>query len=285
MHKRTRLLWAGLVLLVLGGAAIASYQSYRKTANLSKRIAGIATPKSPAVPCATEQGRVGRSVLILGQSNGGNHARPPSAEPNPPVFRAFYDGQCYNVTRTLPGGTGLGVSLFSFASILQGAPPAQSPLLITLAVDSTPISDWITDTPMQRALIKLATQLAQATIQPTVILWQHGENDTRAGMPAAVYEAGLLRLRAQLDDLRLTAPLVAARSTRCRHGQGEYVREAIDKAAQAHARIIVGPDFDDLAGAYRVADCHFSASGAQAAGDRWSLWLARYFAQNPGTAP
>ncbi len=279
MPKRIRLIWLGLGLLASVAVAFAAYQSYRKTTNLTMRIASIVKPRGAPIPCATQHSQAGRVVLILGQSNGANHAAPPPAESNPPRFRVFFDGQCYEVERTFPGGTGRGVSLFSFASQLQGA------LLITLAVDSTPMHDWIADTPMQRAFITLATQLGQANIRPTVILWQHGENDTRAGTSVEVYAAGLQHLRSQLDALGLTAPLVAARSTRCRHGQGELVREAIDKAAQANPRILVGPDFDDLAGDYRIADCHFSAAGAQAAGDRWSIWLAAYFGKSPSRTP
>jgi lysophospholipase L1-like esterase len=87
--------------------------------------------------------------------------------------------------------------------------------------------------------------------------------------------AGFEKLRSRLRSAGVTAPIVMARSTRCRNSIGDAVLTAQQELFRRHADLLPGPDTDALAGDLRDDDCHFSAKGVVAAAAAWAEVLLR----------
>jgi hypothetical protein len=234
-------------------------------------IAGIGLPvPATEIDCASLKRPL--VLLVMGQSNAGNHAT--GADAPGPVF-TLHGRHCYASRDPLPGATGRHASLWSTLPAIHARPV----LLIPIALESTTIAQWTQPGPLKRYLDGRLKLLEQSPFQVDLILWQQGEADARDGSAVAAYRDGLLALRANLDAHAIHAPLVLARSTYCAGGQhnrargARQVRAAIDSVSVAPG-FAAGPDFDTLQGALRDGSCHFSASGRKAAGAMWAEALA-----------
>jgi hypothetical protein len=216
-------------------------------------------------------------LLVLGQSNAANHgaeSEPAEGVGGPPV--TVIDGRvCMRATEPLPGGTGLHRAVWTqLQTELARAGASREVALSLLAVDGTTVDDWTRDTSPLRA--RLDQQLlALRGVPIDFVLWQQGEADARAGTTTQGYEAAFDRLLQHLRMRGVVAPMVVARSTRCRSGAGaEPVRLALVHLVQRHSDVLAGPDTDTLVGATREHDCHFSKAGLQAAAALWAQSLA-----------
>ena len=129
--------------------------------------------------------------------------------------------------------------------------------------------------PLPALLDTLARGLHAAGLAPTLVLWQQGEADARAGTPPASYQQGMRSVAGRLQAAGIAAPLVLAQSTLCRNEPSAPLRAAIVQLASTDSRFRLGPDTDTLAGApYRNDGCHFAEAGLQAAAERWAQTLA-----------
>lgn len=281
---------AALLALVLAGtAALAAWRSDRAQraalASLQARIAAIQPAPADArtEPCADWRAQQPLVLLALGQSNAANHGEAGAA---PAPLRVVHDGRCLWASDPLPGGTGDGSSIWArlpprLAAQLP-APWRQRPLVLAvLAVDATPLRDWVqADSPLRERLRRTAQALAASGLPPDLVLWQQGEADARDGTPPAEVAAGLDAFAGLLAASGINAPWMLAQSTRCRSAPHEGVRAAVQQRAADGRRFVPGPDTDVLAGAAMRRDgCHFSHAGLDAAADLWAAALAAYFAR------
>jgi len=272
---------AGLVVAAAaaGVTAVAGapmWSELRAEQQLAARVASVQGPAPvPVQPCIDGHAKPAPLVLlVLGQSNAGNHGldNPAEARLGAPKAKVFVGDGCQVTADPLPGGTGGHGSIWSrLPSYLQRLGLDRPVVVALLAVDATSIKDWSgASGPLVARMDNLIGQLKLAQLHPDLVLWQQGEADALAGTPEAAYAEGLDRLRAHLRAAGVLAPILAARSTMCQGSKGAAVRSAISQVVALHADVRLGPDTDTLQGLHRHRDCHFSSLGLDAAARMWA---------------
>lgn len=236
-------------------------------------VADIFTPPpANAMPCDTSARQPPLKLLVLGQSNAGNHGELPTASSHPARTATFFHhGKCFRTSDLAPGATGEGANIWTTLGPMLEQQIGRPVIFSVLAVSATSIHDWVTTGPLHTRLLEVLKEQQQYGFQPDAILWQQGEADARSGTSKAEYERDFKKLISVLRANGLAAPVLAALSTRCRNQGSEDVRAAIAQVASHDSTIRIGPDTDSLAGKrYRHDGCHFSASGIVEAANKWA---------------
>lgn len=278
-----RLFWLGMLVASFAACALAAQRYgtvWRADRELAARLEQI-TPQSAgtASPCKPDGEPPPLVLLVLGQSNAGNHGAAGGVERDHglPGVKVFAGAACRVTADPLPGGTG------RYQSIWSRLPPqlmllgVERPVLfVLLAVDATTVDDWTrAGSPLRARLEHLLSQLRKARLQPDMVLWQQGEADARLGTDSDTYMSRFRAMRTQLRQGGVGAPIMIARSTVCGKSDGRAVRAAYDGLLASHADLLDGPDTDLLAGSYRSDSCHFSALGLDAAATLWAKAIVR----------
>jgi hypothetical protein len=213
-------------------------------------------------------------ILALGQSNAANHGAR-GIDADVPVA-LIADGKCVMAVDPLPGGTGVGGSIWyrvprHFAKLEPRRPIVMS----VLAVDATSINDWTNEKSLLRERLSQQLKSMQALgLAPNFALWQQGETDASSGTSQADYSAGLDKLAGILDEEKINAPLVLALSTVCRSEPNAMIRAAIEEKVVSNPRFQLGPDTDyDIHEGLRSKKCHFSSEGLDRAAQLWASTL------------
>jgi hypothetical protein len=269
---------AGTLLLAAIIAAAAWWHLDKPNRTLLSKLQARANPSpAPSVDCLKAPGQQ-VVLLVLGQSNAGNHGAEtePQARGEGPWVNVFDGSTCRRSADPLPGGTGRHRSIWTRLEPLLRQRGVQAELLVAmLAVDSSTIDDWTRDSsPLKAELQQLLHGLSRASLKPDAVLWQHGESDARHGTSTQAYEHGFARLLGALRSAGVQAPVLIARSTRCRNAAPEAIRSAQGHLVGRHDGVLAGPDTDTLSGIFRVNDCHWSRIGLDAAAEAWAATLA-----------
>lgn len=250
----------------------------RQNASLQARLEKLqAAPPSAQQDCATWRAERPLVLLVLGQSNAGNHGEPSPA--GSAAVRVMNAGMCSSSADPLPGGTGRGGSVWSLLPAALAAGGLARPVVLQLlAVDATTVDDWTrrSSTLRQRLQNTLGAN-AVTGMAPDMVLWQQGEADAIAGTPPAHYADGLQLLSQQLFASGVQAPLLLALSTVCRSIPDAELRESIARLANASSSFAAGPDTDLLA-PQRYDGCHFSQAGRQQAASLWAKTIQAHLA-------
>lgn len=256
----------GILAVVLGGAG--GYRHFRPHDTVAQRIAEIAIPDpDSAVACPWGFGERPLMLLVLGQSNAGNHGQEKVFAAAPAYF--FFDGHCYLSNAVAPGATGYGSNIWTYLSPMLTTAVRRKVVYSVLAVESSSIADWTRDGPLRHRLAAVIRNGRESGFSPDLVLWQQGEADAMAGTSSSEYRKQFAGLIAFIRAQGLASPVLAALSTRCRNEGSQEVRAAIRETALGTNDIILGPDTDALNGASRHDGCHFSASGLSSAASLW----------------
>jgi len=264
---------ATLALVAAGVLFVAAWRTERALqVRLEQRIP---FPTSRARPCPAA-GTKRLVILVLGQSNAGNHGAEEQLSPpaSSPTVLVSNGRDCVLSGDPLPGATGRHRSVWTaLASSLRSQGYSRELVFMPLAVESTTISDWTRlSSPLRATLERLLADSVAAGNRPDLIVWQQGEADAQKGTTADAYAQGLAALASIVQGTG--APVIVALSTRCGHdGPSAAIRSAIVATASARPDIRIGPDTDALGGPMRNHDCHFSASGLTEAADLWARAL------------
>ena len=249
---------------------------------VQQRRNGVELQIQPGVPgdeisCAALQAERPLVVLVMGQSNAGNHGGFDPAIAAAKPIRVLHEGRCYFSHAPLPGATGSGASLWPLLEqeLAGRAGPAwlQRPrVYAVIAVESTRIEVWSSDdTSVNRAWRAQLGKLRAAGWQPALVLWQHGEADAKAGTGAAAYVDALLKFSAAVREAGGgAAPWVAARSAYCDGADRTEMHQAWQTLSSQPGGYLPGPDTDSLLGPDRRDPCHFSADGLRHAARLWA---------------
>lgn len=229
-------------------------------------------PAEPTATPTTQPASPAITILVLGQSNAGNHGQLDADAPMLELLSA--DGHCLRTRAPLPGGTGDGGAIWPYLNqdLKRGHRPGRPLRWSLLAIDASSIEDWTREhSPLRRQLIAQLAELRASGHAPDLVLWQQGEADAQRGSSRQDYLEGLLRLSELLADAQIQAPLLLAKSTLCRSAPNEALREAIDEAIRGWpARFRAGANTDALTGTVLRRDgCHFSQQGLQQAARLW----------------
>ena len=253
----------------------------RQNASLNDRLASL----QPTLPSARQDCAVHLSehplvLLVLGQSNAGNHGEP--SHGGSPVVHVMNAGACATTTDPLPGATGHDGSVWSLLpAALAARGVGRRVLLQVLAVEGTTVEDWVRDgSPLRKRLQQTLAANGAAGITPGLVLWQLGEADARANTSASRYVQGLKDVATMLHGNDVDAPVMLALSTVCRTAPHLALREATQDLPRQDRRFVAGPDTD--ATASRRDNCHFDLAGRQQAAAAWATTIARHVKSQPG---
>jgi hypothetical protein len=288
-----RLGWAVLAVGAVAVVAVAAvaqavWKQGRPNRELAAQLAAIVPPPASASASASVTSgqdchRPGAPpatvLLVLGQSNAGNHGAEDEAVADgaAPRITLFSGGGCAQSGDPLPGATGRHRSIWTrLPAHLQRLGFKGDLVFVVLAVDATSIDDWSrAGSPLRARLQDLLRDLQAARLQPSRVLWQQGEADARQGTSTEAYVSGFETMLATLRGGGVNAPVLMARSTVCRRGDGRAVREALRRLGERHADVLTGPDTDTLTGDDRPSGCHLSRSGLDAAAALWADAIMR----------
>jgi len=268
------------VLALAAGAGVAVMR-WRADDDLLARMAQrVPFPATDLEPCPAA-GPKRLVILVLGQSNAGNHGAeeqpaPPASSPSVMISNGLV---CALSTDPLPGATGRHRSLWTkVASNLRARGYGREIVFVPLAVDATAIADWTRPSSRLRAALeRLLADSIETNIRPDLIVWQQGEADARAGTTTDEYARRLQALASIVRGAGVSAPMIVALSTRCGSGPSAPIRSAIAKVASARTDISIGPDTDAIGEPMRNHDCHFSARGLNAAADLWARAVVDHY--------
>lgn len=272
--RKSLVFLTGAFLLVV--VAFIGHRTFSARSSLSDRIGLIHHPDAtPSVKCPWNDLDRPLNILVLGQSNAGNHGE--EMEPNAPRALFYYGGRCYLTAGPVPGATGSGGNMWAYMSPLLSSALGRNVVFSVLAVDATSIVDWTAEGAL-RALLQTTIRDGKAHgFVPALVLWQQGEADARMGMAGTKYGQELGKLIAYIRGELEGVKMIVAQSTRCRNEGSQEIRMALRESAHADSAIILGPDTDALAGGFRIDGCHFSRAGLVAASSLWASVITSEF--------
>lgn len=205
-------------------------------------------------------------VLILGQSNAGNHGEIGRFSDGNTVSVVNH-GKCFLASDPLPGATGRGGSIWSRLPVFLY--PKRIAISL-LAVESTTVNQWVAPGYLSWELKHELEALKRIGVAVDLVIWQQGEADAREGTTSAAYREDFLKLRSALRASGVEAPVMVALSTRCKGYSGTAVRQALSDLANEENDVWMGPDTDKLLGDARIDACHFSIKGLDEAAKLWA---------------
>lgn len=266
------LAWAAAFGLVL---TLASdfFNGRMNQAALQKKMEQITAVRlgSTPVSCADLARAHPLVLLALGQSNAGNHGL--HDHPSLELVNVLAGEKCWLISDPLPGGTGVGDSIWQRLPKLLAQAGFKRPVVLSvLAVDASSIGDWtMADSPLRKRLEGQLITMNQLGLRADLVLWQQGEADARLKTSAKSYEKGLDSLASSLDNMGLHSPIILAMSTVCQSSADAEIRLAIERKITTGARWQRGPDTDMLTGTeFRSEACHFTGFGLDRAAKMWT---------------
>lgn len=238
-----------------------------------------AWPRKTDVPCPPQSPSTA-VILVLGQSNAGNHGESLAERPAPSgKVLNWHQGRCSVAASPLLGATGQGGEPWSLLAekLVTANRGIDTVVIAPIAVMGSGIARWVPGGDIDQVLVQDVRAL-QSIYRTTHVLWVQGETDFAAGTPQDRYRTGLLSVIKTLRSLGVRAPVFVSVATRCSLQRPWH---ADNEIAQAQAAVTSPPDqvlpgvnMDAvLGGADRFDGCHLSTQGLQTLVDAWTqLW-------------
>src|SRR4051794_29703546 len=247
------------------------------------RLASGEQKKAIACPEQTDRTAV---LLLIGQSNAGNHAGQRYRSEHGETVVNFFDGQCYVAASPLLGSDGTSGEYWTqLGNLLLDRGSFDQVILAPAAVTGSAISRWAQGGDLNGVMIDTASQLQRRGYRVTHVLWVQGEKDYRLGTNEKDYRDRFLSLVSSLRSDGVAAPVYVGVATKClgvinNHGTRSHSADNPVARAQlalrdpgADLRGGVNSDalLDDLD---RYDDCHFGSSGEQKVAKAWADLLS-----------
>ena len=212
-------------------------------------------------------------ILGAGQSNIANECEASAKhQPREGVYNFnFFDGRCYVAKDPLLGASiDRSNVLTRLGDLLVDRGNYRRVLLVPIAHGGTYAREWSPGGRMFSRLQWTLEQLRERRIGITHVLWQQGEAEAAAANPSA--EDWISHFQATAGAIRAAgtdAPIYVAQSTICCNDPHEAIRSAQRRVTNPQARILAGPDTDQIGRDGRFDGCHFSAAGLRRAAELW----------------
>jgi peptidoglycan/LPS O-acetylase OafA/YrhL len=273
VRPRTMAAAAGMLLACIAGLAFAWHKT---TPPITQPPSALDTlyvpPPNQAMQCNLDTEPRPIMLMVLGQSNAGNHGEPlPPGTTTGATF--FFEGKCYQTAGPAPGATGRSGNIWVLLGPKLERHTGRPVIFSVLAVDASSVRAWAKPGPLNDRLIATIQEQTRNGFIPDAILWQQGEADARTGTTQVGYERNFEALIKTLHTNGVVAPVHAALSTRCRNEGSKAVRTALTQIAARNFNIMIGPDTDELGSADRYDGCHFSFQGITSATELWAKSL------------
>ena len=231
-----------------------------------------AYPGKKAVACPA-QDRNTAVLLLIGQSNTGNHAEQKHLSAFGARVLNYFDGKCYVAESPLLGTTGsAGESWTLLGNKLLAAGSFGQVILVPAGINGTPISRWQKGGDLNEMLMGVLDAVGKR-YRITHILWHQGEVDFILKTGEDDYRTLFGSLVSSIRDQRIEAPMFASVATRCAPDwTADNPTARAQKALPGLAQLVfAGVDTDYLIGdADRHDTCHFGAAGQEKFAQAWA---------------
>jgi hypothetical protein len=243
------------------------------------------TDEKTPIDCPAQTDRTA-VLLLLGQSNAGNHAGQRFRSEHEGRIANFVDGRCYIAASPLLGSDGIAGEYWTqLGNLLVGRGSFDRVILAPSAVTGSEVSRWQPGGDLNRAMTDTAVALTRSGYSVTHVLWVQGEIDYVRATREDDYRARFLAIVDSLRSHKVTAHVHVAVATKClgaaNGGTRIHARDNPVARAQlalpnlrADLRSGVNSDalLDDLD---RYDDCHFGASGQHKVAKAWAELLSQ----------
>ncbi|MEM8662880.1 MAG: TIGR00180 family glycosyltransferase [Pseudomonadota bacterium] len=200
-------------------------------------------------------------ILALGQSNLASHG---AGLRRSEAGTALVDGVRRPLADPVPGGTGLGGSIWPILADKMAANGTLGNLLLSLrAVGGTTVGEWSTGGAPFEDLAAVLPKLAQDN-PPEFIVWHQGEADNRDGTTAADYEARFAVLHNLVSRHLPDATWIICRVSYRQDTVAPAVIAGQEAIIDRFENTIAGPNTDHLGASYRSDTTHFNEAGLEA---------------------
>ena len=233
------------------------------------RLTGYPGKKAVACPA---QDRKTAVLLLIGQSNTGNHAEQKHTSAFGAKLLNYFNGKCYVAGSPLLGTTGsAGESWTLLGSKLLKAGSFGKVILVPAGINGTPISRWQKGGDLNEMLMGVLDAVRKR-YRITHILWHQGEVDFMIKTGEGDYQRMFGSLLSSIRDRGIEAPMFASVATKCApdwnaDNPTARAQKALPSPGQ---KVFAGVDTDSLVGdADRYDTCHFGASGQEKFAQAW----------------
>ncbi len=224
-------------------------------------------------------------LLLIGQSNAGNHGGQRFRSEHGERVVNFFDGRCYIAASPLLGSDGTSGEYWTqLGNLLLDRGSFDQVVLAPVAITGSEVSRWAPGGDLNGIMTGTASELRQKGYLVTHVLWVQGEIDYVKGTNEKDYRDRLLSLVSSLRSHGVTAPVYVAIATRCLGASngGTLSHSADNPVARAQlalpdrgANLRRGVNSDALLGDLdRYDDCHFGSSGEQKVARAWADLLS-----------
>jgi hypothetical protein len=237
-----------------------------------------------AVPCAEQTDRTA-VLLVLGQSNAGNHAGQRFRSEHGRAVLNFFEGRCYVAASPLLGSDGVSGEYWTqLGNLLLDRGSFDQVILAPAAISGSEISRWAPGGDLNESMIDTVNQLEQSGFQVTHVLWVQGEIDYVKGTSEKDYREHFESLVSSLRSHGVSAPVYVAIASKCLgasnggtrfHSADNPIAQAQRTLADPSANLRSGVNSDALLDDLdRYDDCHFGASGERKIAKAWADLLS-----------
>jgi hypothetical protein len=240
----------------------------------------VSDDQKSAVQCPQQTDRTA-VLLLIGQSNAGNHGGQRFHSEHGEKVVNFFGGQCFVAVSPLLGSDGTkGEYWTQLGNLLVDYGAFDQVVLAPVTLSGSEISRWSQGGDLNAVMINTAVQLQQYNYHVTHTLWHQGEIDYVIGTSETSYYQKFISIVDSLRDQQITSPVFVSVASKCLEASNGGTRfhsanNAIVRAqlalpnTQKGIRSGVNTDalLDELD---RYDDCHFSSSGAQKVAKAWA---------------
>lgn len=247
-----------------------------------------------AVPCPRQTERTA-VLLILGQSNTGNHGGQRFRSEHGEKVVNFFETQCFLAESPLLGSDGVNGEYWThLGNLLIDAGEYDQVVLAPVSISGSEISRWAQGGDINPLVRATAAQLLHSHFQVTHVLFHQGEIDYVIGTSEADYRERFLSLVDSLRSENITAPIFISIASKCLEASNGGTRFHSENNPIVHAQLALpneekaiklGVNTDTLLDRIdRFDDCHFSGSGGDKAAKAWVGLLRKVAPKNDAYA-
>jgi hypothetical protein len=238
-----------------------------------------------AVACPQQTDRTA-VLLLIGQSNAGNHGGQRFQSEHGGKVVNFFDGRCYVAASPLLGSDGIGGEYWTqLGNLLLDRGSFDHVVLTPVSISGSEVSRWGLGGDLNAIMIDAASQVQRGGYRVTHVLWVQGEIDYVKGTNEKDYRDRFLSLVSSLRSHGVAAPVYIGVATKCLgatnggtrfHSANNAVARALLALPDPNANLRSGVNSDALLGDLdRYDDCHFGSSGEEKVARAWAELLSK----------
>jgi hypothetical protein len=233
----------------------------------------ISYPGKVEIPCP-KQTKATTVLLLIGQSNSGNHAGQRYESTHGDKVINYFDGKCFIAASPLLGASGAnGESWTLLGNKLISSGFADRVVLVSAGIHSSLIRRWAEGGDLNGMLLAVMDE-AKSRYRITHVLWHQGESDFSNKTPQGDYVNMFISLVDSLRQNGLSAPIFPSVATKCGIVPAWTLENPIAVAQQSlhgkERQIFQGVNTDLILDSKdRYDDCHFSGTGQDKFANAW----------------